>query len=148
MADLARSYGLEPIPLIETPGHAAWMFYGGKNRDLVQDPDSKEPYAYDTLNPETYTRVIFPVLKEAVEVFGPRRLHLGHDEVRNRDRFPAREHGKAIGFEKLFVDDVLRLRAPMSSVRLTSRRAYPHLRYLPPRTSNHIPDAENRAHDS
>ncbi|WP_221088775.1 beta-N-acetylhexosaminidase [Deinococcus aquaedulcis] len=109
VAELARSHGLEVIPLVETLSHVGWMFYGGKNLDLRQDPDSQNPWAYDTLNPETYTRVIFPVLKEAVEVFGPRRLHLGHDEVRNRDRFPARENGKAVGFEKLFVDDVQKL---------------------------------------
>lgn len=109
VADLARSYGLEPIPLIETPGHAAWMFYGGKNRDLVQDPDSKEPYAYDTLNPETYNRVVFPVLKEAVETFGAKTVHIGHDEVRNRDRFPARENGKVVGYPKLITDDIVKL---------------------------------------
>ncbi|RJF73575.1 glycoside hydrolase [Deinococcus cavernae] len=109
VAELSRSYGLEPIPLIETPGHAAWMFYGGKNRDLVQDPDSKEPYAYDTLNPETYTRVVFPVLKEAVETFGAKTVHIGHDEVRSRDRFPARENGKALGYPKLITGDTVKL---------------------------------------
>ncbi|WP_420594872.1 beta-N-acetylhexosaminidase [Deinococcus sp.] len=109
VADLARSYGLEPIPLIETLGHVNWMFQGGKNLDLVQDPQSQNPYAYDTLNPETYSRVVFPVLKEAVETFKPKQIHIGHDEVRNRDRFPARENGKALGFQKLFVDDTVKL---------------------------------------
>ncbi|AZI43891.1 glycoside hydrolase [Deinococcus psychrotolerans] len=116
VADLARSYGLEPIPLIETLGHVAWMFQGGKNLDLVQDPQSQNPYAYDTLNPETYTRVLFPVLKEAVETFKPKQIHLGHDEVRNRDRFPARENGKAVGFEKLFVDDTIKLHDYLKSM--------------------------------
>lgn len=116
VADLARRYGLEPIPLIETPGHAAWMFYGGKNLDLRQDPDSKEPYAYDTLNPETYTRVVFPVLKEAVETFGAKTVHIGHDEVRNRDRFPARENGKALGYPKLIADDIVKLHDYLKSL--------------------------------
>ncbi|WP_237724750.1 beta-N-acetylhexosaminidase [Deinococcus alpinitundrae] len=116
VADLARSYGLEPIPLIETLGHVGWMFQGGKNLDLVQDPQSQNPYAYDTLNPETYSRVIFPVLKEAVETFKPKQIHIGHDEVRNRDRFPARDNGKAVGFEKLFVDDTLKLHDELKSL--------------------------------
>ncbi|AWN21864.1 glycoside hydrolase [Deinococcus irradiatisoli] len=120
VADLARSYGLEPIPLIETLGHVGWMFQGGKNLDLAQDPQSQNPYAYDTLNPETYSRVIFPVLKEAVEVFHPQRIHLGHDEVRNRDRFPARDNGKAAGFEQLFVDDVTRLHDYLKSMNVGS----------------------------
>lgn len=109
VAALARAHGLEVIPLIETLGHVGWMFYGGKNRDLVQDPGSQNPYAYDTLNPQTYERVIFPVLAEAVDLFKPTRLHIGHDEVQNRDRFPARENGKALGFEKLFADDTVKL---------------------------------------
>ncbi|THF70054.1 glycoside hydrolase [Deinococcus sp. Arct2-2] len=109
VAALARSYGLEPIPLIETLSHVGWMYYGGKNLDLRQDPDSQNAWAYDTLNPATYSRVILPILKEAVDVFKPKVIHIGHDEVRNRDRFPARENGKALGFEKLFVDDVVKL---------------------------------------
>ncbi|MFB9992352.1 beta-N-acetylhexosaminidase [Deinococcus oregonensis] len=109
VAALARSYGLEPIPLIETLGHVEWMYYGGKNLDLRQDPDSQNPFSYDTLNPDTYSRVVLPILKEAVDVFKPKVIHLGHDEIRNRDRFPARENGKALGFEKLFVDDVVKL---------------------------------------
>ncbi|MFC4425359.1 beta-N-acetylhexosaminidase [Deinococcus navajonensis] len=110
VARLAREHGLEVIPLLETPGHAGWMFYGGKNRDLVQDPQVQEPYAYDTLNPATYERVVFPVLKEIVETFQPKTVHVGHDEARSPDRgrFPARENGKALGFEKLFTDDLLK----------------------------------------
>ncbi|ACO45909.1 beta-N-acetylhexosaminidase [Deinococcus deserti] len=109
VARLAREHGLEVIPLLETLGHAGWMFHGGRNRDLVQDPDSQQPYAYDTLNPQTYDRVVFPVLSEMIEVFGPKVIHIGHDEVRNRDRFPARANGKAAGFEKLFVDDTVKI---------------------------------------
>ncbi len=109
VANLVRSYGLEPIPLIETPGHATWMFYGGKNLDLRQDPDSQNPYAYDTLNPETYSRVVFPVLKEAAETFGATTIHIGHDEVRNRDRFPAQANGKALGYAKLITDDIVKI---------------------------------------
>ncbi|GHF29398.1 hypothetical protein HNQ07_000867 [Deinococcus metalli] len=109
VAELARSYGLEPIPLIETLSHAGWMFYGGKNLDLRQDEGSQNPWAYDTLNPATYGRVVLPILKEAVEVFRPQRLHIGHDELRSRDRFPARDNGKAVGLETLVVDDIVKL---------------------------------------
>lgn len=120
VVELARSYGLDVIPLIETLGHTNWMFYGGKNLDLVQDPASQNPMAYDTLNPATYDRVVLPILKEAVEVFKPRVIHLGHDEVRNRDRFPARDNGKALGFEKLFVDDVLKLHGYLKTMNVGS----------------------------
>ncbi|UBV43882.1 beta-N-acetylhexosaminidase [Deinococcus taeanensis] len=120
VADVARSYGLEVIPLLETLSHAGWMFYGGKNQDLRQDPDSQNPWAYDTLNPDTYSRVVLPILKEAVDLFQPRTIHLGHDEVRNRDRFPARENGKAAGFETLFVNDVVTLHDYLKSLGVNS----------------------------
>jgi hexosaminidase len=109
VAELARTHGLEVIPLIETLSHVNWMFANGKNLDLVQDPQGQANYAYDTLNPETYSRVILPILKEAVEVFHPKVIHIGHDEVRNRDRFPARPNGVAAGFETLYADDTRRL---------------------------------------
>ncbi len=108
VANLAREHGLSPVPLIETLGHTGWLFYKGANQDLVQDPGSQNPFAYDTLNPRTY-QVVEGVLAEAVDTFKPKYVHIGHDEVRNVDRFPARENGKAVGFEKLFVDDTLRL---------------------------------------
>ncbi|WP_081995058.1 beta-N-acetylhexosaminidase [Deinococcus radiopugnans] len=116
VAALAREHGLEVIPLIETLGHVQWMYYGGANKDLFQDPDSQNPYAYDTLNPATYSRVLFPIFKEAAEVFGAKTIHIGHDEVRNRDRFPARANGKAAGFEKLFVDDTVKIHDYLKSL--------------------------------
>jgi hexosaminidase len=115
IADLIRAYGMEPIPLLETLGHTQWLFYGGQNKDLMQDPDSKDPFAYDTLNERTY-QVLLPILSEIVEVFKPKFVHIGHDEVRNRDRFPARANGIALGFEKLFVDDTIRLRDHLKSL--------------------------------
>jgi hexosaminidase len=115
IADLIRAYGMEPIPLLETLGHTQWLFYGGQNKDLMQDPDSKDPFAYDTLNERTY-QVLLPILSEIVETFKPKFMHIGHDEVRNRDRFPARENGIAVGFEKLFVDDTVRLHDHLKSL--------------------------------
>lgn len=108
IAALTREYGMEPIPLIETLGHAGWMFYGGQNKDLWADPQAQNPYAYDPLNPRTYD-VVLPVLSEAVEVFKPKYVHIGHDEVANNNRFPATPEGIAAGLPRLFVDDTLRL---------------------------------------
>ncbi|ULH14271.1 beta-N-acetylhexosaminidase (plasmid) [Deinococcus sp. KNUC1210] len=116
VAELARTHGLDVIPLIETLSHVNWMFQNGKNLDLVQDPQGQANYAYDTLNPATYDRVILPILREAVEVFHPKVLHIGHDEVRNRDRFPARPNGVAKGFESLYVDDTVRLHDALKSM--------------------------------
>ncbi len=108
VAELIRTYGMKAIPLIETPGHAQWFFYNNQNRDLMQDPDSKDPYAYNTLDEKVY-KIILPVLSEAVDVFKPEFVHIGHDEVAARDRFPARADGIALGLPKLFADHAVRL---------------------------------------
>ncbi|MBF6593574.1 MAG: family 20 glycosylhydrolase [Thermaceae bacterium] len=108
IASLIREYGMEPIPLIELLGHARWLFYNNQNRDLWADPQAQTPYAYDPLNPRTY-EVVLPILAEAVKVFKPKYLHIGHDEVANVNRFPATPEGLAAGLPKLFVDDTLRL---------------------------------------
>lgn len=82
---LCRANFIEPIPLINTPGHAEWMFRGGRNLDLAEDPQT--PYAYAVGNPQS-TVFIRQILSEAIEVFRPRTFHLGHDEVTLRGRFP------------------------------------------------------------
>jgi hexosaminidase len=117
VAELIRTHGMDAIPLIETPGHASWLFYNNQNRDIAQDPEIKEPYAYDTLNPRTY-EILLPILSEAVEVFKPKFVHIGHDEVLadGRGKFPARENGIAVGFERLFVDDTIKLHDHLKSL--------------------------------
>jgi hexosaminidase len=114
VADLIRSHGMKPIPLIETPGHAQWFFYNNQNRDLMQDPQSLDPYAYNTLDERVY-QIILPILSEAVQVFKPEFVHIGHDEVAARDRFPGRPDGLALGLEKLFADHAVRLYSHLKS---------------------------------
>ena len=110
VAELVRTNGMKAIPLLETPGHAQWFFYGGANRDLMQDPLVTDPYAYDTLNPRTF-EIILPILKEIVDVFKPEFVHIGHDEVAapDRGRFPGRPDGQALGLEKLFANHAVKL---------------------------------------
>ncbi len=115
VAELIRTHGMKAIPLIETPGHAQWFFYNNQNRDLMQDPDSKDPYAYNTLDERVY-QIILPILSEAVEVFKPEFVHIGHDELAARDRFPARPDGMALGLGKLFADHAVRLYTHLKSL--------------------------------
>ncbi len=82
---LCRANFIEPIPLINTPGHAEWMFRNGSNLDLAED--AKTPYAYAINNPKSRA-FIQEILGEAIEVFRPKTFHIGHDEVTLRGRFP------------------------------------------------------------
>lgn len=100
----AREHHIQVIPLIATLGHSEWVFAGLRDPALcaqmaytpiagavtcdrsrgvfpaVYDPDRRF-----TAGGRTATlneALILPVLREAVELFRPRFLHLGHDEVR------------------------------------------------------------------
>ena len=103
---ISRDNGLEPIPLVQSLGHMEWMFKNGANRELAEDPD--QPYAYAVTEPKTYD-FIHGVFAEATELFNPvEYLHIGHDEVDMRGRYPHRPEAKELGKTKLFVEDVKR----------------------------------------
>jgi len=104
----AREHLLEPVPLLETLGHVEWLFANGQNRDLLEDARLDHTYVYDPTNPRVY-EVLFPIVDEVVDVFRPRYVHIGHDEVRNRVPFPYSERGRRVGFVRLFLDDVQKL---------------------------------------
>lgn len=105
----ARAYGLEPIPLLETFGHVEWLFQNGQNSDLLLDPSAQSRFAYNPLEPRTYD-VLLPILDEVLELFDPRYVHIGHDEVRNVVPFPASE----VSFAEAFIADVRRLHAHLA----------------------------------
>ncbi len=76
---------LEPIPLINVPGHAEWIFRNGSNLDFAEDPQT--PYAYCVNNPKSL-EFIQDVLNECLPIFESKFCHIGHDEVTMRGRFP------------------------------------------------------------
>jgi hypothetical protein len=80
-----RSCFQEPIPLINVPGHAEWMFRHGSNLDLAEDPET--PYAYCVNNPKSFA-FVQDVLNECLPIFQSKYCHIGHDEVTMRGRFP------------------------------------------------------------
>ncbi len=82
---LCRANFIEPIPLVNTPGHAQWLFRNGQHLELAEDP--KTPYAYSVRNPKSLP-LIHQILGEAIEVFRPQTFHIGHDEITMRGRFP------------------------------------------------------------
>jgi hypothetical protein len=105
--DFARAHFLEPIPLVETLGHCDWIFQNGQNRDLVADPDTERAYAYDPDKPRVYSDVIFPVLQETIDLFHPKIIHLGRDEVRMWAKFPPKGSPKTTA--QLYLEDLDRL---------------------------------------
>jgi hypothetical protein len=80
-----RDQFIEPIPLINIPGHAEWIFRNGKNMEITEDPQT--PYAYCVNNPKSY-QVAEDIMTECLAIFESRFFHIGHDEVTMRGRFP------------------------------------------------------------
>jgi hypothetical protein len=143
----ARAHHIQVIPLVATLGHSEWVFAGLRDAALCQqvahiprrlreegrgqvtcdrsrgvfpavyDPDRQIPVggATTTLN----QALILPVLREAIELFRPQFLHLGHDEVRGpsgvrydmdlylRDVITLAQALKAAGVRPMIWGDVL-----------------------------------------
>jgi hexosaminidase len=110
LLEAAREHHIQVIPLIATLGHSEWVFAGLRDPALcpqvayipkrlrdegrgqvtcdrsrgvfpaVYDPDRQITVegATTTLN----QALIIPILREAIDLFAPQYLHLGHDEVR------------------------------------------------------------------
>lgn len=76
----AKSLGLEPIPLMQTFGHAEYVLTDPRFAALREDPKSNDCYCVS--RPET-RRFLRTLLGEYLDLFGPdvRWFHLGGDEV-------------------------------------------------------------------
>lgn len=104
--DVCRATGVEVIPLVQALGHCQWMFVNDQHLDLAEDPEAR--YAYCVTNPQTYD-FLFTVFEEALALFRPRVLHIGHDEYADRGRVPYRETSQPYSIEELFMMDTRRL---------------------------------------
>jgi len=102
----AEAHFIDVIPLIQTLGHCDWLFANGEHLELAEDPET--PYAYCVSQPKTY-EIIFDIFREAIDLFHPEYLHIGHDEVANRGRFPYCEKCRRHAPADLFLRDVVRL---------------------------------------
>jgi hypothetical protein len=107
-AEFARAHYIEPIPLVQSLGHAEWMFRNGQNRDLAEDPQAC--WAYNATNPATYD-FIEKIYDEAIDAMHPKFFHIGHDEVVDRGTYPYREESKKHSVADLFTMDVKKLDA-------------------------------------
>jgi hexosaminidase len=85
LVEECRNRFIEPIPLVDVPGHATWMFEHKQNLDLAEDPET--PYACCMNNPKTY-EFLESVMTECIDIFHPKSFHLGYDEIAWRGRFP------------------------------------------------------------
>lgn len=84
LKSLAARYqesGIEVVPLIQSLGHAEWIFANGKNLDLALNPSV--PYTLDPRKKRS-AELLKSIWKEATEVIHPSMVHFGMDEIDSR----------------------------------------------------------------
>jgi hexosaminidase len=91
--EYARAHFFDPIPLIPSLGHMEWMFLNNQNLDIAADPT--HPYSLDPENPHSYD-VLFGVMQETIDLFHPKQIAIGHDEVTLVGTFPKPSSKKTI----------------------------------------------------
>jgi hypothetical protein len=74
--DALRRYGVEPVPLCNSLGHADWLAI--PYPQLAEDGDVHQ---LCTSNPET-KRILLDLYQEIVDMVKPKYFHIGMDEVR------------------------------------------------------------------
>ncbi len=76
IVDFLRSNGIEPVPLLQSLGHANWLVI--PIAALREDGDSS---TLCTRHPDS-RRILADCFDEALELFEPKHLHCGLDEIR------------------------------------------------------------------
>jgi hexosaminidase len=102
--EYSRLHFMEPIPLIETLGHAEWMFMNGQNRQWAEKTNG-EPHEYSPTAPGIYD-FVHKIYDEAIDIFHPRIFHIGHDEININGKYPVRPADIQLGTTRIFNDDV------------------------------------------
>ena len=96
LMDYVRSFGIEPIPEIQSLGHVQFMTFSHPEiaeipvedeaekidiRAEDQRPEKLYPHCYCPSNERSY-EILFDLADEIIEVFQPKEyVHFGHDEV-------------------------------------------------------------------
>lgn len=78
LCEYCRSRGLEVIPECPTYSHCDYLVMAYP--ELREREGDEYPDTYCSLHPEVY-RYVFDILDEVIEVFKPKRLNIGHDEM-------------------------------------------------------------------
>lgn len=76
-----REIGIEPIPLVQSLGHAEWIFANKQNLDLAVNPN--QPYTLDPRKART-RQLLTDLWTEVAQAIKPKIVHFGLDEIDTR----------------------------------------------------------------
>ena len=77
LAEYCRSRGIEVIPEVPTMSHSDYICLA--HPEIAERQEDAYPDTYCPNHPDTY-KYVFDIIDEVVEVFGPKQIHIGHDE--------------------------------------------------------------------
>lgn len=93
IAAYCHERGMEVIPECPTLSHCDYIVRA--HPELRERENDYDPDTYCPSNPETY-KIVFDILDEVIDVFSPKRINIGHDEMYSlaicekcRDKDPA-----------------------------------------------------------
>lgn len=106
--EYCRENYIEPIPCVRLLSHMGWLFKGKVNEDLRENP--KHDHNYNISHPRT-KQVVEALLGEVIDVFKPKYLHIGHDEVDGAGayEFPYQPEHKKIGMAEVVYRSIMHL---------------------------------------
>lgn len=76
--DACRERSIEIIPEVQSFSHSYYLCTA--HPDIAELPEDPWPDTYCPSNPKSY-ELLFDVIDEVIEVFNPRTIHIGHDEL-------------------------------------------------------------------
>lgn len=101
---IAEDHFIDVDPLFQTYGHSEYLFKNKANIDIAEDPGM--PYAYNVSNPKTY-QIISELFADMRTIFpSPSFLHIGHDEVAMRGKYPNRPENMNTSLADLLWKDI------------------------------------------
>mgnify|MGYP000192953794 CR=1 FL=1 len=101
--DTARNLHVEIIPEVQSLAHSYWLTTA--HPEIAEAQDDPYPDTYCPSNPKSY-EILFDCMEEIVEIFQPRTIHIGHDEVYTMHRC---EKCRKRSAADLFAEDVMRI---------------------------------------
>ncbi len=104
LAEYCKSRGLEVIPEVPTMSHSDYICMA--HPEISERADDKYPDAYCPNHPDTY-KYVFDIIDEVVEVFNPKQIHIGHDELYS---IGCCDRCKGTPPEVLYTDDIKKIK--------------------------------------
>lgn len=112
--DTLRSWGVEPVPHMNSLGHANWLTIPLRNLGIAEDDDVHQ---LCTSNPES-KRVMLDLYQEIIDLVQPKYFHVGLDEIRwNTENLPPEQRCalcRGLNKQDVFVDWVTMLHGFLS----------------------------------